>query len=58
MKYRYTKGAVEDLTAEAITGFIDDYRNGKLELIYKSDKIPAQTYGPFEVREVVGKTWK
>ena len=50
MKYRYTKGAVEELTAEAITGFIDDFRNGKLELIYKSDKIPEQTYGPFEVR--------
>lgn len=53
----YTKGPVEDITASDIHGFIDDFRNGKLDRIFKSEPVPERVTSPRVVRKIVGKNW-
>lgn len=53
----YTKGSVEEITASDIHEFIDDFRNGKLDRIFKSEPVPERVTSPRAVRKIVGKNW-
>ena len=53
----YTGGPIEELTAQKIRDFIEDFRNDKLELVFKSEDVPEKVTGPKEVRKIVGKSW-
>lgn len=57
-KWKYSAGPVEDLTDEKVRGFINDFRNGTAERIYKSERVPEKESGPKEIRKIVGKTWE
>ena len=56
-KWRYTGNDVEELTVEKVRGFINDFREGNVERVYKSERVLDKEPGPREVRRIVGKTW-
>ena len=56
-KWRYTPEAgtsVEDLTQEKVRGFINDFKNGTVERVYKSQRVPDPETHPKEIRRIVG----
>ena len=59
-KWRYSANDadVEELTVEKVRGFIKDFRDGKVERVYKSERVLDKEQGPREVRRIVGKTWE
>ena len=56
-KWKYVDEPVEELTEEKVRSFINDFRNGTAQRIYKSEAIPDTISGPKEVRKIVGKNW-
>ena len=56
-KWKYTDGDLTDLTPEKVRQFINDYKTGKAERVYKSEPVPEKLSGYREVRKIVGKTW-
>ena len=54
-KFNYS-GAVEDITTESLTTFINDFKAGTLPLFLKSDPVPATNDEPVKI--VVGTEWE
>ena len=55
-KYKYTGGAVEDLTEDKLNDFIKDFRAGTLTRIYKSQPVPPKEKSTQVMHTLVGQT--